>query len=597
MLQRVSNGRQKSTRDAAFPAPSMGWVQSGNITTAPANQAEVLDNFRPTAQGAEIRGGSSEYADLGASVRRLMVYSSGGDTLFGATANGIFDADRINAGGDAFADVTGLGSGDWSAVQTATSAGQFLFAVNGTDLAMYFSGTAFNPINGAAVNDVTYDALTAGFVVGETVTGGTSGASATILAIIQTATAAGVLKVGAITSGPFQNNEALTSATGAATADGASASASAITITGVATSALSQVWLFSERIFAIEGGTMSAWYLPVKSIGGAATEIPLGALFPKGGSLLFGATWSLDSGSGLDDVCLFFTTEGQVAVYQGTDPSSTATWALVGVYEIAKPLNKHAAFKAGGDLAVLTEDGIIPISAAISKDRAGLQGDAITLRIEDAWRQAVANRTTDFPISATLWQSQTQLIVGIPVGIDGLYQAAVSNARTGAWSRYTGWDIRCSAISNNAFYFGNSDGQVMQGETGGNDDGVAYSAVYVPKFQEFGAGVGVATAACITYRAAEDVSFSVKGFSDYKITDIPPSAPLIADESSVWGTGVWGTFVWGGGADRVPGLKWKTISAIGNSLSFGFKATINQATTPQFEVLASRIRYETASPL
>ena len=72
MFARAQNARVQVTSDVRFPAPTKGWVQSGNITTAGRDQAEVLDNFFPTAQGARLRGGSAVYADLGAPVVRLL---------------------------------------------------------------------------------------------------------------------------------------------------------------------------------------------------------------------------------------------------------------------------------------------------------------------------------------------------------------------------------------------------------------------------------------------------------------------------------------------------------------------------------------------
>ena len=81
-------------------------------------------------------------------------------------------------------------------------------------------------------------------------------------------------------------------------------------ITGVTTSLLSQVWAFKERLWFVEKDTLSVWYLAVNAVAGAATELPLKGIFQLGGSLLFGANWSLDSGDGLDDVCIFVTTEG-----------------------------------------------------------------------------------------------------------------------------------------------------------------------------------------------------------------------------------------------------------------------------------------------
>jgi ferredoxin len=160
------------------------------------------------------------------------------------------------------------------------------------------------------------------------------------------------------------------------------------TLTGVTSANLSFVWSHKRSLWFVEKNTLSAWYLPVNSIAGTVAEFPLDGVFKLGGALLFGGTWSLDSGDGLDDVMLFITTEGEVAVYQGTDPGSD--FQLSGVYRIGKPLNKHGWFRAGGDLCILTRDGIVPVSEALRKDVAALQAAAITFPIEDLWQQAIA---------------------------------------------------------------------------------------------------------------------------------------------------------------------------------------------------------------
>lgn len=595
-LRATRQSRAVSTRDILFPAPTRGWVQSGNITTAGRDQAEVLDNFFPTAQGAEIRGGSSVYATIGTAIVRLFVHSGNADSLFASTASGIYDADRINAGGSAFADVTGLGSGDWSVTQISTTGGQFAFMVNGVDYAQYYDGTEFRPISTVAVNDLDYDNLTTNFAVGETVTGSVSAATATILGITQTSATTGTLRLGTITGGPYQDNETLTSASGLGKANGADSAATAITITNVLSENLSQAWLFKERIFAVEKNSLSAWYLPVKSIGGAATEIPLGAVFRRGGELLFGATWSLDSGSGLDDVCLFVSTLGEIAVYQGTDPSSASTWALVGVYDIDAPLNKHSSFKAGGDQAILTGDGIISVASALKQDRAALQVSAITAPIEDAWKDAVANGTNAFPITATLWQSQAKLIIGVPVS--GQNVSYVSNAKTGAWCRYTGWDVRCSAVSGDLLFFATSAGIIMQAEDGGDDNGIAYTGVYVPKFTTAESpGVKVVNHAAATIKTAGTPVFTMKAMSDYSVSSITAPSPIVSASGDLWGTGVWGTFVWGDTSTPQTYTIWKAVRASGYSFSVGLAVTINQTTYPQFEILSTAVRYETASAL
>jgi len=596
MLQRAFEVRPRTIREEVFPAPTKGWLQSGNVVTAPQDGAEVLDNFFVTSQGARLRGGSTLFADIGSSVVRMFSYLSGStEDFFGATASGVYDLDRVNAETNStatFADIEGLSSGDWSVVQLGNSAGEFLVAVNGADAALYWDGTDWNPINAAAINEVPFDAETSAFTVGETVTGGTSGASATIVGITKTSATEGALKLGAITSGPFQDNAALTdSATGAATAAGANAAASSIAITGVATTSLSHVNLHKRRLWFVEGGTMSAWYLPVNSIGGAAAEFDLGGVFKKGGSLLFTATWSLDSGSGIDDVFLAVTDQGEIAVYEGTDPSSASTWSLAGIYEIAQPLNKHAYFKAGGDLAILTEDGIIPVSEALRKDRGALQAVAISFPIEDAWKDAIANRSVSYPVSATLWQAQTLLIVGTPATTNGRPISFAANARTGAWSRITGWDVRCSALYDDVFYFGNNDGEVLKGDTGGTDNGTAYTATYVPKFSYSSVKRGAVTAG-ITYKAPNEVHFDLYAHSDYEVDPMDPPNPASVPGTSTWGSGVWGTFVWGGSGELKSFTEWQQVRAFGYSLAPALQIASNQTGLIEFEFAAMRLRSE-----
>jgi len=602
MRARKGQGRVQTTRTEVWPAPVVGWVTSGAVVEAPKNAAELLDNFFPRAQSVRMRNGYVLHATLGANVVRMLPYEVFGNAkLFAATSSGLFE---ISSPADPevspVASLEGLSSGDWSGTNFRTSGGSFLIAVNGVNSAIYFDGADIFPIVGAAVNEVAYDGLTDAFTVGQMVTGGTSGASATILSISPTSATAGVLRLGAITSGPFEDDEALTDGGGgAATADGASDSASAVTITGVDTDDLSHVWQFKERLFFIEKNTLKAWFLPVDSIGGAAGELNFGSVFRLGGSLLFGATWSLDSGDGLDDKCVFVTDAGEVAVYEGTNPGSAATWALVGVYRIGRPVNKHGYFPAGGELYILTDEGIVGVSESIQADRATLLGGTLTANIRDAWQDAVTNASTAQPLNATVWPAESMLLIGTALTKDGVPLAYVANARTNSWCRFTNYDIRCGVVFQDAFYFASDGGVIYQGEVGGTDAGTAYTAYCVPKFSEAGVpNIKIANHAGLLARAQDVFNFSMQGFSDYELANFPaPQAIGEASSASVWGTGTWGSAVWGGGFGRITQQRWKTVSAQGFSVSPGVAITCNRTPAPEIEILAMQLRYEIGSVL
>lgn len=369
---------------------------------------------------------------------------------------------------------------------------------------------------------------------------------------------------------------------------------SAPAITGVSPSALSFVWSHKKRLWFVEGGTLSAWSLAVNSIAGVADIFPLDGVFRLGGALLFGATWSLDSGDGLDDMMVFATTEGEIAVYQGTDPA--ADFQLTGVYKIGRPLNKHSWFRAGGDLCIITEDGIVPISAAVQKDVAALQTSAITFPIEDLWREAVSNNSIAAPFASIVWPTQTLFFVGVPTAT-GQFAAIVSNTRTGAWAQVSGWDMRCMAIFGGALYFGTEAGEVLKADVGGEDAGLSpsYTGYYVPKFQDFGTPQDkTALHARALWKSDGGDKVELTCFSNYSIGAFP--IPETAGEGAfgAWGDGsVWGDgSIWGPGTGEVVGSDWQAVSGSGFALAPALVVGSNRTDRPQFELSSIHLRYE-----
>ena len=111
--------------------------------------------------------------------------------------------------------------------------------------------------------------------------------------------------------------------------------------TAVAALGLTQVWKYRRRLYFIQGGTMDAWYLDIDAVAGTLQPIPLSGAFTKGGSLLFGCAWSVSAGDGIDDKCIFVTTEGEIAVFTGTNPGDVLNWRQQGRYQMSPPMGKN----------------------------------------------------------------------------------------------------------------------------------------------------------------------------------------------------------------------------------------------------------------
>jgi len=354
----------------------------------------------------------------------------------------------------------------------------------------------------------------------------------------------GVLHIQSIT-GTFQNDETITDAlTGSATSDIPSGvtTINPFVITGVATSDLSDVFAYRNKLYFVEEGTLSAWYLPIDAIAGTATEFPMRGIFNKGGSILFGSSWSIeDAGEGVDDKIIFVSTEGELVVFEGTDPGND-DWRHIGTYDVSKPLGKNATMVAGGDLVIAAVEGMVPVSQALTKDPAALSISSVSRDIEPDWRQHVSQRST-LPWEILKWPEKNMAVVSLPV-IDTSTpaQCLVVNLETGAWADYTGWDIRSMALHNSQGYYGSSDGVVYQMETGGTDDGVSYECQVSPLFGDF-RSVGV-TKHC---RLARAVFLASTGFTpklsvslDYSTSfPSPPDAFVLGDDVGVWDTGLW----------------------------------------------------------
>lgn len=366
---------------------------------------------------------------------------------------------------------------------------------------------------------------------------------------------------------------------------------------GMTAANLSDVWSFKRRLFFVERDTLDAWYLSVDSIGGALTKLPLGAVFRLGGSLLFGSTWSYDAGSGLAEACVFVSTEGEVAIYEGTDPSSAADWQLKGVYRIGRPLGRAAKMKAGGDLLVATDAGFVSVGEAINKDAAAIAASAVSYPIESEWNIETARRVAQGSWAVEMWPTQQMAVVAMPTyGALPAY-CYVVNIRTGAWGRYTGWNASCLALHGDRLFFGRPDGVVMEAETGGSDDGSIYTATYVGLPDDFGAGGATKVAKLARAILLSSLASNAKVFmlADYAAALPPPPNVAAAPSGTTWGSAVWGASTWGG--TKQPERRWRTVSGQGARLAPGLMISFGSTAEPDIDLAQIDVQYEVGGPV
>lgn len=320
------------------------------------------------------------------------------------------------------------------------------------------------------------------------------------------------------------------------------------TINNVSSSDLKGVASHKNRLWFIEDGTTSAWYLPVNAIAGDASELDFGALCKKGGELAAIDTWTRDGGDGLDDLLAVITSEGEVLVYQGTDPASASTWSLVGIYSIPAPLGgTRCTVKAGADLYILTRTGLISLDAI-------MQGYPAVPSISGAIEPSFVDQARQYADSLvwdTLWDRQAnRLIVNVP-NVESEPTQFVYSLQSAAWTRLIGQPARCWAEFDGGVYFGSQDATVYQADTGTSDDGDPITGEVVFSPSEYGVpGIKHWRRARVHFFSAASVVPTVQMMSDYATISgsLAASTTLSPGTGAVWDVDDWDVALWAGAA-------------------------------------------------
>jgi hypothetical protein len=332
-------------------------------------------------------------------------------------------------------------------------------------------------------------------------------------------------------------------------------------ITGVTAANLIGINEFKGRVWFVEKNTLKAWYLPTNSIAGAASALDLSSFCPHGGYLMAMATWTIDAGYGVDDLAVFITSNGDCLVYRGTDPSSSTTWALVGVWWLGSPVGRRCFVKYSGDLVVITQDGLYPLSGALQSSRLNPRV-ALTDKIQSAMSQAVTSYGSNFGWCVIPFPKQNMLILNVPVLEGSSQQQYVMNTITKAWCNFSNWPANVFELSGDNLYFGGSNFIAKAWDTL-SDTGQAISSFGLQAFSYFGSPGQLKRFTMIRPTLYASSTPSINGQVNVDFNTDPSTVTLSVGVSSAgqWDAGKWDTAVWGSGLtlSRV----WQGTSGIG----------------------------------
>jgi hypothetical protein len=318
------------------------------------------------------------------------------------------------------------------------------------------------------------------------------------------------------------------------------------------------VTVWKNRLWFIRKNSTQAYYLPVDSITGALALFDFGPLFVNGGSLAIIATWTGDSGDGIDDRMVVVSTEGDVLVYAGTDPSSITTFGLIGRWYVGKtPAGRRLASKYGGDLAIITENGLEFISRLVNA-RGLLDPDVNrtqpSYRFNDSLGRTVeATRDEKFWAIAHL-PSKSSVIICTPDNTTSDGTQFVYSSITPAWSIFLRMPMQCMEVFDGDLYFGTTNGKVMRAFAADTDDELSNGTIgtdvqgdlqtaFVSDTQDPSA-IKVPQLIRPMFQAPSAPSVAAQINTEWTDSGTPGNLSFTGIGSSLWDVATWDSSVW-----------------------------------------------------
>ena len=167
-------------------------------------------------------------------------------------------------------------------------------------------------------------------------------------------------------------------------------------------------------------------------------------------------TWTLDAGYGVDDYAVWITSQGEVLVWRMTDPTDANSIFLIGVYYIGAPIGRRCMEKYKGDLLVITQEGLVPLSAGLQSSRLDPRV-FLTDKIQRAISQSISLYGSNFGWQVIAFPKENVLILNVPIQEGQSQEQYVMNTISQAWGRFTNLEANCWALFNDDLYFGGNN--------------------------------------------------------------------------------------------------------------------------------------------
>jgi hypothetical protein len=335
------------------------------------------------------------------------------------------------------------------------------------------------------------------------------------------------------------------------------------------------VTIFKSRAYYWKKTDTSFWYAQAGSYQGELNEFDLGPVLQLGGTIVSMFTWTLDSGTGPDDILCITTDVGELILYQGDDPGNVGFFEQIGRFNMPNPLSVRGHMKYGSDVILMTVAGYVNLTTVMKVDQVS-DYPAFSRKIA-RFVEAAGDLYADNYGHECVQAVQGYLIFNVPTRVDTSIQY-VMDATTGNWSRFIGASAITFEVFDSGLYFGSPDGTVKKAQ-GFADDGEPIALNALPAYNYLGnPGVNKhLTAAQILSTFPDPKLIEVNGFADFTIPQLSDAGVAPGPiEGSLWNTELWNTVQWtqtgGVGAKTTKG--WQNVSAYGYAVTLSVQMKV-----------------------
>jgi hypothetical protein len=344
-----------------------------------------------------------------------------------------------------------------------------------------------------------------------------------------------------------------------------------------------------NHLWFADSDNLAIYYLPLQQKSGELAALPLNAIFRRGGTIRAVYSWTLDGGDGMDDKLVIFSSNGECAIYGGTDPDSD--YALQGVYRFDSPMSKDAVVQYGGELYVLISTGLVSMSTLMRAqvEQLGQTDRDVYSNFMDASRRFRAQPGWQ----AFIDPSSSRIICNMPAGGVNHYQQMVRFMPNSFWTSWSAIPARSWGWLNNTLYIGDDKGNFYaSGRTYLDDDGAPIKVDVQLTWSNFGTP-GIKHFKMVKPYIITDGSPkpAIDMQVDYE-TNPPQNAPELtfSNAGADWDTADWDTSDWAPPSTMI--AKWSGVGRLGTVGAFRLQAQIIGC---EFSFAGADILYETGS--